>query len=136
MHNFKGKTVVISGGGTGIGYEIAKTFLQYNANVYISGRRGKILNTSIQRLKNKDIKNKEKINLACLAGATDPRNIGSIIRSASAFNIDGLIVRERDYPDTSKLMYKAASGCIEHLKIFEVSNINTTLKSLREKNLP
>ena len=80
------------------------------------------------------IKNKEKINLVCLAGATDPRNIGSIIRSASAFNIDGLIVRERDYPDTSKLMYKAASGCIEHLKIFEVSNINTTLKSLREKN--
>ena len=80
------------------------------------------------------IKNKEKINLACLAGATDPRNIGSIIRSASAFNIDGLIVRERDYPDTSKLMYKAASGSIEHLKIFEVSNINTTLKSLREKN--
>ena len=80
------------------------------------------------------IKNKEKINLACLAGATDPRNIGSIIRSASAFNIDGLLVRERDYPDTSKLMYKAASGSMEHLNIFVVSNINSTLKSLREKN--
>ena len=25
-------------------------------------------------------------------------------------------------------MYKSASGCIEHLNIFEVSNINTTLK--------
>ena len=31
-------------------------------------------------------------------------------------------------------MYKAASGCIEHLNIFEVSNINTTLKNLKEKN--
>ena len=80
------------------------------------------------------IKNKEKLTLICLAGATDPRNIGSIIRSASAFNIDGLLVRERDYPDTSKLMYKAASGSIEHLNIFVVSNINSTLKSLREKN--
>tara|TARA_B100002052_G_C15664164_1_gene498709 strand:- start:35 stop:772 length:738 start_codon:yes stop_codon:yes gene_type:complete len=80
------------------------------------------------------IKNKEKINFACLAGATDPRNIGSIIRSASALNIDGLIVRERDYPETSKLMHKAASGGIEHLNIFIVSNINSTLKSLREKN--
>ena len=80
------------------------------------------------------IKSKEKLNLVCLAGATDPRNIGSIIRSASAFNIDGLIVRERDYPNTSKLMYKAASGGIEHLNIFIVSNINSTLKSLREKN--
>ena len=31
-------------------------------------------------------------------------------------------------------MYKSASGCMEHLNIFEVSNINSTLKSLREKN--
>ncbi len=80
------------------------------------------------------IKNKTKLTIGCLAGATDPRNIGSIIRSASAFNIDGLIVRERDFPITSKLMHKAASGSIEHLNIFAVSNINTTLKSLREKN--
>ena len=50
------------------------------------------------------IKNKNNLNFVCLAGATDPRNIGSIIRSASAFNIDGLIVRERDYPDKSKLI--------------------------------
>ena len=35
------------------------------------------------------IKDKQKINFVCLAGATDPRNIGSIIRSASAFDIDG-----------------------------------------------
>tara|TARA_B100001741_G_scaffold176932_1_gene145832 strand:+ start:74 stop:811 length:738 start_codon:yes stop_codon:yes gene_type:complete len=80
------------------------------------------------------IKNKNKLNFVCLAGATDPRNIGSIIRSASAFNIDGLIVRERDYPETSKLMHKAASGGIEYLNIFIVSNINSTLKSLRDKN--
>ena len=80
------------------------------------------------------IRKKENINLVCLAGATDPRNIGSIIRSASAFNMDGIIVRERDYPETSKLMHKSASGGIEHLNIFIVSNINSTLKSLREKN--
>ena len=80
------------------------------------------------------IKSSDKLNLVCLAGATDPRNIGSIIRSASAFNIDGLIVRDRDYPETSKLMHKAASGSIEHLKIFKISNINSTLKYLREKN--
>ena len=80
------------------------------------------------------IKNKKKMNLVCLAGATDPRNIGSIIRSASAFNIDGLIIKERNYPKTSKLMYKAASGSMEHINVFEVSNINSTLKFLRERN--
>ena len=31
-------------------------------------------------------------------------------------------------------MYKAASGTMEYINIFEVSNINTTLKYLREKN--
>ena len=31
-------------------------------------------------------------------------------------------------------MYKAASGSMEHINIFEVSNINSTLKNLREKN--
>ena len=80
------------------------------------------------------IKNKKNINFVCLDGVTDPRNIGSIIRSAASFNIDGLIVKERNFPKESKLMYKSASGCVEHLKIFEVSNINSTLKYLREKN--
>ena len=31
-------------------------------------------------------------------------------------------------------MYKAASGSMEYLNIFQVSNINSTLKFLREKN--
>jgi 23S rRNA (guanosine2251-2'-O)-methyltransferase len=80
------------------------------------------------------IKNKNDLTLVCLNEVTDPRNIGSIIRSAASFNIDGLIVKERHFPNESKLMYKSASGCIEYLNIFEVSNINTTLKYLREKN--
>ena len=80
------------------------------------------------------IKNKNNLTFACLNEVTDPRNIGSIIRSAASFNIDGLIVKERHFPKESKLMYKSASGCVEHLNIFEVSNINSTLKYLREKN--
>ena len=82
----------------------------------------------------KFIKTKNNITLACLDGVTDPRNIGSIIRSAASFSIDGLIVKERIFPSDSKLMYKAASGSMEHLNIFQVSNINSTLKFLREKN--
>ena len=80
------------------------------------------------------IKNKKNLTFVCLDGVTDPRNIGSIIRSAASFNIDGLIVKERNFPKDSKLMYKSASGCVEHLNIFEVANINTTLKYLRDIN--
>jgi len=78
--------------------------------------------------------NKSDLTFACLDEVTDPRNIGSIIRSAASFNLDGIIVKERHFPDESKLMYKSASGCIEHVNIFKVSNVNTALKFLREKN--
>ena len=80
------------------------------------------------------VKNKNNITLVCLDEVTDPRNIGSLIRSAASFKIDGLIVKDRHFPSKSKLMYKSASGCIEHLNIFQVSNINSTLKNLKEKN--
>ena len=80
------------------------------------------------------IKEKNNVTLICLDGVTDPRNIGSLIRSAASFNIDGVIIKERNFPCESKLMYKAASGAIEYINIFEVSNINSTLKNLKEKN--
>ena len=80
------------------------------------------------------IKEKNDLTFVCIDEVTDPRNIGSLIRSAASFNIDGLIVKERQFPSDSKLMYKSSSGCMEHLNIFEVSNINSTLKNLREKN--
>ena len=79
-------------------------------------------------------KEKKDLTFVCLDGVTDPRNIGSLIRSAASFNIDGLIIKERNFPNESKLMYKAASGAIEYMKIFEVANINSTLKNLKEKN--
>ena len=76
---------------------------------------------------------KNNINIIALEEVTDPRNIGSIIRSAVAFNIDGIIVKERSFPSKSKLLYKSASGGTEHIKIFKVSNLNTTLKFLKTK---
>ena len=80
------------------------------------------------------IKDKKNLTFVCLDEVTDPRNIGSLIRSAASFDIDGLIVKERHFPSESKVLYKSASGCVENLNIFKVSNINTTLKYLRDKN--
>ena len=92
----------------------------------------------IEHLENPELKEfiegRNNLTFVCLDEVTDPRNIGSLIRSAASFNIDGLIVKERHFPSESKLLYKSASGCMEHLNIFQVSNINTTLKYLRDKN--
>ena len=56
------------------------------------------------------IKNKKKINLVCLQGVTDPRNIGSVIRSAVSFNIDGLIIKERNFQ-------KLVNLCINQVEV-------------------
>ena len=77
---------------------------------------------------------KKNITFVVLEEVTDPRNIGSIVRCAASFNIDGIIVKERSFPSESKLLYKSSSGSIEHINIFEVSNINTTLKYLKTKD--
>ena len=77
---------------------------------------------------------KENINFLALEEVTDPRNIGSIIRSAASFNIDGIIVKDRSFPSKSKLLYRSASGGAEHIKIFKESNINTSIKYLKSQN--
>jgi len=82
----------------------------------------------------KSIENKKNVNFIALEEVTDPRNIGSIIRSAASFNIDGLIIKEKSFPSESKLLYKSASGCMEHINIFEVSNIKTALEYLKKNN--
>ena len=76
---------------------------------------------------------RKNMNFIALEDVTDPRNIGSIIRSAVSFEIDGLIVKERSFPAKSKLLYRRASGGVEHINLFKVSNINTSLKFLKSK---
>ena len=82
-------------------------------------------------LKENDNKN---LNFLALEEVSDPRNIGSIVRCAISFNLDGLIVKERSFPFKSKLLFKSASGGMEYLNIFKVSNINTTLRYLKTKD--
>ncbi len=80
------------------------------------------------------VEDRNNITFAVLEEVTDPRNIGSIIRSATSFNIDGMIVKEKTFPNESKLLYKSASGSMDLINIFEVSNISSTLKYLKTKN--
>ena len=78
--------------------------------------------------------NKKNLNLIALEDITDPRKIGSIIRSAASFKIDGIIAKERSFPLKSKVLYKSSSGATEHIKIFLVSNLNTSLRFLKKNN--
>ena len=47
---FKGKRILVTGGGTGLGKEIAARYLQLGAEVWIAGRRGPVLDSCCKEL--------------------------------------------------------------------------------------
>src|SRR3954471_19429371 len=46
----KGKRILVTGGGTGLGKEIAERYLQLGAEVWICGRRGSVLDSTAKEL--------------------------------------------------------------------------------------
>jgi len=64
--NFNGKTIVITGGATGIGFVIAKTFSQLGANVVICGRKESKLKKAEESLVNsRNIIQKKIMSVVC-----------------------------------------------------------------------
>jgi citronellol/citronellal dehydrogenase len=47
---FKGKTVLVTGGGTGIGYSISEMFLNFGAEVIIASRKMEKLEKALETL--------------------------------------------------------------------------------------
>lgn len=63
---------------------------------------------------------------------TDPHNIGAILRSASAFNADGVILHRFNSPEESGAMAKSACGSMEKIPLFYVDNLVNTQKLLQK----
>lgn len=81
-----------------------------------------------------ELERKKISNIIALDGINDPRNIGSIIRSACAFNIDAILINKKDFNSKSFLLYKTASGAMDLINIFEVSNIINEINFLKKEN--
>jgi len=73
--------------------------------------------------------------LLVLDGVQDPQNLGACLRTAAAAGVDGVILpRKKGCPITATVMRVAAGG-ISHLSIFEESNWNRVMTTLKNNGL-
>ncbi len=83
-------------------------------------------------LKEEQINSKSVI--VVLDQITDPQNIGSIMRSCAIFNCRGIVVAKDNSPELTPSLFKAASGAVEIVNYFRVTNLKRTLSDLKKND--
>lgn len=68
-----------------------------------------------------------------LDSITDPHNLGAIIRTAEAAKVDAIIIPKNRSAEVNSTVTKTSTGATEHVRIIRVSNLNQTIKVLKEK---
>ena len=70
-----------------------------------------------------------------LDGITDPRNLGAIIRSVSAFSGHGVIVPERLAVGMTASAWKTSAGAAVRVPVARAANLNNTLKAFKSMGI-
>lgn len=79
-------------------------------------------------------KNEEPFFLL-LDGIEDPHNLGSIMRTADAIGVHGIIIPKRRAVGLTSTVGKASAGAIEHVPVVRVTNLVSTIEELKEQGL-
>lgn len=85
--------------------------------------------TSLEDALKKGEKNKLFVMLDSLE---DPHNLGAILRSADAFNVDAIIIPKNRSVKLNATVAKVSTGAIEYVDVIEVTNLNQTIKKLKD----
>jgi TrmH family RNA methyltransferase len=82
-----------------------------------------------------DLKKELGNKIIMLDNIQDPGNLGAIIRSAVAFDVDTIILGNGSVDLYNQKVLRATQGLIFHLNIME-SDLSTTINNLKKSNYP
>lgn len=83
----------------------------------------------------KEIKNLNSFRLIALDGIQNPQNLGMIIRSCAAGNIDGVILPKKNSAKISPLVIKASAGTLFKVPIYYCNTLDEILKDLKDTKI-
>lgn len=65
----------------------------------------------------------------------DPHNLGSILRTADASGVHGVIIPRRRAVGLTGVVAKASTGAIEHIPVVRVNNLSQTIDELKKRGV-
>ncbi|EEW53804.1 23S rRNA (guanosine(2251)-2'-O)-methyltransferase RlmB [Limosilactobacillus antri] len=65
----------------------------------------------------------------------DPHNLGSIIRTADAAGVHGIIIPRRRAVGLTSVVAKTSTGALEHVPVARVTNLVQTVKELKNRGV-
>ncbi|MGI6096604.1 MAG: 23S rRNA (guanosine(2251)-2'-O)-methyltransferase RlmB [Dethiobacteria bacterium] len=91
--------------------------------------------TTPENLLERAVKLQEKPFLLILDHIQDPGNFGSLLRTAEAVGVHGVVIPSRRAVGITAVVYKAASGALSHIPVARVVNLVQTVKYLKKQGL-
>lgn len=62
----------------------------------------------------------------------DPQNLGTLIRTAEAMGVDGIVIPDRRAAGVTPAVSNASAGAVEHLPVAQVTNLNRTIEDFKK----
>jgi 23S rRNA (guanosine2251-2'-O)-methyltransferase len=70
-----------------------------------------------------------------LDGVEDPRNMGSILRTAECAGVHAVFIPERRATGLTDVVAKVAAGALEYVPVARVTNLARLIEQLKERNI-
>lgn len=71
----------------------------------------------------------------CLDHLQDPQNLGTLLRTAEAVGVHGVLIPERRAAGITPAVSNASAGAVEHLRVAEIVNVTRSLEILKARGL-